>query len=161
MDSRTRVGSFIAAAGVMASLGLVAYELRQNTQAVVGQTVQALAEQHADLALAGVESVELRRAFNLANEDLSSLSADEWSLLTWFYAGVMRVTENRFRQYQLGTIDADALMHLGASGPIFRNAYFKEWWPGRRSYHPPDFRAFVDTALVPLERFEPGAAIPE
>lgn len=152
------MASLLAALGVIASLGLVAYELRQNTQAVVGQTVQALAEQHAELALAGVENGELRRAFDAANQDLAALSDDQASLLTWFYAAVMRVTENRYRQFQLGTIDADALMHLGASGPVFRNAYFKDWWPGRRSYHPPDFRAFVDTALVPLERFgpEPG-----
>jgi hypothetical protein len=153
MDNKTRLGSVLAALGVIASLGLVAYELRQNTQAVVGQTLQALATEHAELARDGVESVELRRAFSLANDDLSALTEDDRSLLSWFYAAVMRVTENRFRQYQLGTIDADALMHMGASGPLFRNAYFKDWWPTRRGYHPQDFMMWVDSALMPLERY--------
>lgn len=63
MDTKTKAGSLLAALGVMASLGLVAYELRQNTQAVVGQTLQALAEQHTELALAGVENADLRTAW--------------------------------------------------------------------------------------------------
>ena len=156
MDTKTKAGSLIAAVGVMASLGLVAYELRQNTQAVVGQTLQALAEQHTELALAGVENADLRTAWAVGADDPSALTEAQREHLSWFYAAVVRVTENRFRQYQLGTLDEDALLQLGANGPVFRNAYFKTWWPDRRSFHTQDFVDFVDTKLVPLERVRPG-----
>jgi len=36
----------------------------------------------------------------------------------------MRITENRFRQYQLGTLSEEALAQLGAKGSLFRNPYF-------------------------------------
>ena len=153
---KQRVTSYLAALGVIASLGLVAYELRQNTQAVVGQTMQALAEQHTGLATAGVESAELRDAWKVATgEGVASLTEDQDELLSWFYAAVVRVTENRFRQYQLGTLDQHQVLQFGAMGPVFRNPYFKSWWPGRRGYHSADFVEFVDRELMPLQALTP------
>lgn len=154
--AKQRAASYLAALGVIASLGLVAYELRQNTQAVVGQTMQALAEQHTSLANAGVESSDLRKAWTAAiSEGVAGLTEEQDEILSWFYAGVVRVTENRFRQYQIGTLDQEQLLQFGATGPVFRNPYFKDWWPGRRGYHSADFVEFVERELVPLQPLAP------
>ncbi len=69
---------------------------------------------------------------------------------------MVRVTENRFRQDQLGTLDEAALRQSGSNGAVLRNAYFKTWWPDRRSFHSKDLAAFVDTTLVPLEPVPQG-----
>ena len=44
MSKKAGIGQVIATAGVIASLALVAYEIRANTNAVVSQTVQSLAD---------------------------------------------------------------------------------------------------------------------
>jgi hypothetical protein len=137
---------------MIASLGLVAYEIRQNTQAVAGQTLQALAQQQVDLAMIGVESPELREAYELAFDDPDAqLTQEQRRILRWFYTGVMRVTENRYRQYQIQTLSEHALLQFGAEGNLFRSAFFKAWWQGAKGQFSEDFASWVELTLVPLE----------
>ena len=140
----------LAAAGVILSLGFVAFEVRQNTRAVRSQTLQAIAEQAAELSLVGVESPELRTAFQKGWSG-TPLTSNEATALGWFYAATMRVTENRFRQFQLGILDESTLQEIGGHAPAFRNPFFKEWWPTRRFQFSPDFVEYVESALLTLE----------
>jgi hypothetical protein len=78
------------------------------------------------------------------------LTDEQVELLGWFYTGVMRVTENRFRQYQIGTLSAAALSQLGAKGSLFRNPYFARFWPTQAGMHSADFAAYVEQELLPL-----------
>ena len=151
MSKRAGIGQVVAAAGVIISLAMVAYEIRANTNAVVSQTIQSLAEQQGELALIGIDNPELRDAFTLASRDgVGALTDDQVIILNWFYTGVMRVTENRFRQFQLGTLSEDALIQLGARGALFRNPFFAAYWPTQRGMHSPDFEAFIERELLPL-----------
>lgn len=151
MTKKTAVGQAVATIGVIASLAMVALEIRENTNAVVSQTVQALAEQQANLALMGLDNRDLRDAFSLAtDEGVDALSEDQIRILSWFYTGVMRVTENRFRQFQLGTLSEEALTQLGAKGALFRNPFFAAYWPTQAGMHSADFAAFIETELLPM-----------
>jgi hypothetical protein len=58
MSEHTKVGRALAVVGLIGSLGLVAYEIRANTNAVVSQTLQSLAEQQTQLSLIGVENAD-------------------------------------------------------------------------------------------------------
>jgi hypothetical protein len=151
MSTRAGIGQAVATAGVIVSLALVAYEIRANTNAVVSQTIQSLAEQQGELALIGIDNPALRDAFDTASrEGVAALSDDQVSILRWFYTGVMRVTENRFRQFQLGTLSEDALIQLGARGALFRNPFFAAYWPTQAGMHSPDFEVFIERELLPL-----------
>jgi len=130
VKSESRLGRVAAVLSVVLSLGLVAYEIRQNTRAVVGQTVQSVADQQTELAMLGVEKDELRQAWQGSFEDVTELTPDETQILNWYYAAVMRHTENRFRQYQLGMLSESALEGLGTRGNLFRNPFFGIWWSG-------------------------------
>lgn len=146
--------SFLARAAavlsVVLSLGLVAYEIRQNTKAIVGQTIQAVADQQTALVVLGIEDPELRRTWSLAFDDPTQLTSEQRSLLGWYYTAAMRHTENRFRQYELGMLDERDLAGLGSQGNLFRNPYFKTWWPAQHDQFPPEFREYVDRDLLPL-----------
>ena len=156
MSKRAGIGQVVATAGVIISLAMVAFEIRANTNAVVSQTIQSLAEQQGELALIGIDNPELRDAFTLASrEGVEALSDDQVIIMNWFYTGVMRVTENRFRQFQLGTLGEDALMQLGARGALFRNPFFAAFWPTQAGMHSPDFAAFIERELLPLGNAPP------
>ena len=100
----------------------------------------------------GWENPELRAALSKTFDgDLSDLTQSESSVLAWYYSGVMRVTENRFRQYRLGILDEESLAQFGGHARVFRTPYFKEWWPGSRYQFPPDFVEYVEDNLLPLE----------
>jgi hypothetical protein len=151
MSNRAGIGQAVATAGVILSLAMVAYEIRANTNAVVSQTIQSLAGQQGELALIGIDNPDLRDAFSVASRDgVAALSDDQVNILTWFYTGVMRVTENRFRQFQLGTLSEDALIQLGARGALFRNPFFAAYWRTQAGMHSPDFEAFIERELLPL-----------
>lgn len=151
MSKRTQIGQVVALLGVIASLGAVAYEVRQNTKAVAGQTMQALAQEHAGLSRLGVEHPDLRVAWELSFRDIALLTPEQSDLLAWYYTAVMRVTENRYRQYQLGTLSEDALTQFGLQGNVFRNPYFKALWPDWKFQFSEDFAAWVEQTLLPLE----------
>ena len=152
MSEKSKIGQTVAALGVIASLGLVAFEVRENTRAVRSQTLQAISEQATQLSFIGVENPELRSALGkTVDGDYSDLTPSESSILTWYYSGVMRVAENRFRQFTLGILDEQSLQQLGGHAPVFRYPYFRDWWPDRKYQFPPDFVEYVEVNLLPLE----------
>jgi hypothetical protein len=151
MKTKSGLRDTIGFIGVIASLALVAYEVRQNTKAVRGQTLQSIAEQAAEISFLGVNNPDLRAALSKGFDgDPSDMTVSDRSILAWWYAGVMRITENRFRQYQLGVVGQESLGQLGGYAMAFRNAYFKDWWPGVRYQFQEDFAQYVDTTLIPL-----------
>ena len=160
MGEQTKIGRALAVMGLIGSLGLVAYEIRANTNAVVSQTVQSLAEQQTELSLLGVQNADLREAYDMASDGrVAELTDAQVSLLNWFYTGVMRITENRFRQYQLGTLSEEALTQLGAKGSLFRNPFFAAFWPTQTGMHSSDFTAYVERDLLPLGDAPPRPSV--
>ena len=153
MVAKSTLRQTAAALGVIASLAVVAYEVRQNTMAVRSQTLQSISEQATQLSFIGVENPELRVALSKAGDgDFTDLTPGESTILAWYYAGVMRVTENRFRQTRLGVLDQESIQQLGGHAPVFRSPYFKSWWPRRRYQFSSDFIEYVESTLIPLER---------
>jgi hypothetical protein len=68
MSEQTKVGRALAVLGLIGSLGLVAFEIRANTNAVVSQTLRSLAERPTELSVLGVENSDLREAYGLASD---------------------------------------------------------------------------------------------
>lgn len=135
--------------GVILSLIFVATEIRSNTKAVRGATMQGIADQSIQVTTMLISSPALGAAYAKASRgEVQSLTTDEEDQLDRFYAGVMRVAENRYRQRALGTFENTAM--VGGGSTSYRIPFFKAWWQARRFLYPADFAAYVDSTLIPL-----------
>ena len=146
------VAQTVAALGVVGSLGFVAIEIRQNTEAVRGATIQAVAQQSMDLVIAGLDNPEVRAAFVAGRSD--SLTPDQEATLSWFFMAKLRADENRLRQVQLGILDESTFGQL-SSNSAYRLPFFRRWWETNGYAFAEDFQALVEREFVPLSRTEP------
>jgi hypothetical protein len=152
--------SIIANIGVLAGLGFLGWEIRQNTQAIEGATMQSFADQSLELSLVGVENPELRIAFARAGRGLEFVTPEDNSVLTWWYTGLLRVAENRYRQAAVGTLP-DTYPFASGSRRALRNPYFGEFWRANRDDYPTDFAEWVDANLIPLVQDSIPQAAPD
>ena len=139
--------------GVIASMIFVGVEIRQNTNAVHGATLHAVSQQSLDLVMAGLDNPELRSAFRAANDGRPS--PEQRNLLDWFIAAKLRADENRFRQVELGILDASSFQQL-SNHQIYRTPYFADYWARRRDVYAADFQSLVTREYLPLS--EPATA---
>jgi hypothetical protein len=134
----------------MASLILVAYEVRQNTKATRGVTLQAIADQSLLVTMAGVQHPDFRIAYQRASRGVKYATPSDANILMWWYSGVMRVMENRYRQVKLGLVDKSAMTQFGGTSGAYRHPFFRAYWESQRSTFTPDFVAFVEANLLTL-----------
>lgn len=145
--------------GVVLSLIFVAFEIRANTEAVKGATIQGIADQYLEITLSSMETPEVRSGWAKAaagRED--ELTLDEEIALNWYYNGILRIAENRFRQVELSIIDFEV---VSGGAPEFRSPFFRVYWDARRHLYSPDFAAHVDRDLLPLSGDSPGLFVPD
>jgi hypothetical protein len=135
--------------GVIASMIFVGVEIRQNTDAVRGSTLHAVSQQSLDLVMAGVNNPELRSAFNAAWE--GRLSPEERRHLMWFISAKLRADENRFRQVELGILDASTFQQL-SNHAAYRLPYFAEYWAQNSDNFSADYQEIVEREFLPLSQ---------
>jgi hypothetical protein len=142
--------TIVANLGVIAGIGFLAYEMRQNTIAISGATVQAIASQSQQTSFIGLEVPELQLAWQRAGRGLRYATPEDISNLAWWYSGVMRLVENRYRQAQLGTVNAAVVSQLGGFSDTYRQPFFGMYWEIHRHEYAEDFALWVDANLLPL-----------
>jgi hypothetical protein len=125
----------------------VGVEIRQNTNAVRGATLQSVSQQSLDLAMAGLDNIELRASFKAANN--GTLSEDQRDLMSWFYASKLRADENRFRQVLLGILDASAFQQL-SNHRAYQFPAFIDYWTQNGDQYAEDFQQLVEREFLPL-----------
>ena len=130
--------------GVIGSLVFVALEIRQNTDAVRSATIQGVLDQSFAANLPPVDNATLRDALYLAPEELSD---DQRRQLMWFFTAVLRVQLNRFYQAQVGVLDEEAVLELGARGGMFQLPTFKRWWLTQGGRYSPAFEEYIDSIV--------------
>jgi len=127
----------------------VGIEIRQDTDAVHGYTLQAVSQQSLDLVMAGIDNPELRSALTAARE--GSLSPEQWDLLSWFISAKLRADENWFRQVEPGILDVSTFQQL-SNHAAYRLPYFADYWVRNGRDFAPDFRELVDREFLPLSQ---------
>ena len=145
----TQLANTLANIGVIAGILFLAYELRQNTHAIRGTTVQAIADQSLNTVLAGVENPELRESYLRVGQGLENMTLEDWNILVWYYSAIMRISENRFRQAEIGTVGVDFMGQVGGTSIAYRHPFFGHFWELRRDEYPEDFALWVDENLIP------------
>ena len=125
-------------------------EIRTNTDAIRGATIQGIADQYINITIASMETPEVRSGWSKAAAgNTHELTLDEEIALNWYYNGILRIAENRFRQFELSIIK----LHVVSGGaPEFRSPFFRTYWEARRLLYAPDFVAHVDELLLPLSK---------
>ena len=135
--------------GVIASMIFVGVEIRQNTNAVHGATLQAVSQQSLDLVMAGLDNPELRSAFVAAIS--GRLSPEQRNLMNWFLSAKLRADENRFRQAELGILGSLTFLQL-SNHAAYRTPYFAEYWARSSEIYAADFQDFVTREYLPLSQ---------
>ena len=111
---------------VVASLLIVVYELRQNTDALRGSTIDAVTE-HQQFEL--YWSSEIAPVFVKAIQTPAELDAVEaWQLSEWYTAAIT-ARQNEFSQYKLGLVDEQTwLVTEGIIQLMLSFKWAQEWW---------------------------------
>ena len=134
--------------GVIGSLIFVALEIRQNTNAVRGATIQGFSEQSTQFSLALAQDQVLRSAYTM--RDSPDVTADQWSILAAYYTGLMRIMENRVRQANIGVISMEDLDSFGSRAITYRTPYFRTFWENRKDQFSPELQQYVESEILSL-----------
>jgi hypothetical protein len=135
--------------GVIASMIFVGVEIRQNTNAVHGATLQAVSQQSLDLVMAGLDNPELRSAFAAAKS--GQLSPEQRNLMGWFFSAKLRADENRFRQIELGILGPSTFLQM-SNHAAYRTPHFAEYWARNSNIYAADFQDIVTREYLPLSQ---------
>lgn len=149
----------MTAGGVIGSLLFVGFEIRENTRAVRGATIQAIADQSFQYNTELVQDENWMRLMAMVWEDtisVSTLGPEDWVRLGWGLVASTRIMENRYRQVQLGILGEEALGQLG--GATNQNWYgsrmFRDWWASANpeARWSADFVAFMERDVIGVSR---------
>jgi len=154
-DAVGAIGQLIGALGVIVSIGYLAMQIRRNTDAVQGSTVQAIFETH---------QFELRWASDIADVNLKvrtdpgTLTAVERERAYVFFVAVVMARQNEFFQYRRGLIDDEvwrASERFLARG-FLQLPHVRDFWSDGflRQVLQPEFAALMDGLF---ERHDPNA----
>ena len=135
---------------IVASLVFVAFEIRQNTNAIRSSAIQDISRFSYDATVLSIEKDEIRVArLAVCSGDLDE---SQRFLLQLYYGALMRIQMNRFYQVQLGILDERMILALGGKGGADRNPYFAEIWPVIRLDFEEDFQEYIEREVLPLSQ---------
>lgn len=129
--SKVRVTQVLSALAVTLSLLFVGLEIRQNTSATRGATMQAISDASSDLLIElstddRLASLLAEAFFNRAT--MADFEPGEWIQLAAYSQAFVRQLENTYVQHQEGIV-SDAVFETYTWGdPFLRTALFAEWW---------------------------------
>ena len=135
---------------IVASLIFVAFEIRQNTDAVRSSAIHDISRFSYDATVLSIENDEIRDArLAVCRGDLDE---SQRFLLRLYYAALMRIQMNRFYQLQLGILDEQMILSLSGKGGAYRNPYFAEIWPELKIDFTEEFQAYIERNVLPLSQ---------
>ena len=127
------IGEVAGAVGVIATLGYLAVQIRQNTSSVRASSFQEAVRDMATASDVLASNAELSRIWRAGLRDLDGLEPDERQQFAAYALGLFRRMENIFFQTRHGTLDAESWEGLLASvGSILSQPGGAEWWARAR-----------------------------
>ncbi len=141
----------VANVGVLLGLVLVAYELRQETQATLGETqvnlLNILHERDNWLADEQFASVVVKA--ETLDPKLTVVEARQHA--EWLY-GKFNVCEHVFERYQAGLLSDDYWAGwVGGCKALVEYPQARSVWDERRSWYGPEFAKFLDAHAISFE----------
>ena len=145
------VSEVVGAVAVVISLVYLAYQVRQNTRAIRGSTLDAITDHQQDELR---WSAEISHIWKKALDAPDTLTFDEsWQLGEWTSAA-FTARQNEFHQYRHGLLDKEVWL---ASENIIRLLvaieWVRNWWQEHaRNDRSAEFVALVDRIIHENER---------
>ena len=155
------ISEVVGAVAVVISLVYLAYQVRQNTRAIRGSTLDAITDHQQDELR---WSAEISHIWKKALDAPDTLTFDEsWQLGEWTNAA-FTARQNEFHQYRHGLLDKEVWL---ASENIIRLLvaieWVRNWWQEHaRNDRSAEFAALVDRIIDENDRdvvSEIGAAL--
>jgi len=133
--------------GVILSLVFVGMEIRQNTQAVKGATIEALAAQSIEFVTAWSTDEVMPGILGRVRDGAlpEDLSADELSRVRLAYITGLRSYESRYWQFRLGILDEQAFEMLAGNAAFWRTPMFRALWSSVRIQVGEEFAEFFES----------------
>jgi len=125
---RARHGDTIAALGVIASLIFVGLEIRQNTAATEGATLQAISDTHTQILLGSAWDEDFIRIYNRAlfeGQEPDDFTPEENLQLQRYYIAYLSHLENTYLQNQRGLVDEFVFESYGWQSVLWRTPHFR------------------------------------
>ena len=161
-DRRLRLGETIAALGVIGSLIFVGLEVRQNTSATEGATLQAISDTHTTLLLESVWDegfVELFGRVLTGAATEPALMPAESMRMSRYYIAFLSHLANTYLQNRAGIVSDDVFESYGWRNRIWVSPHFLSQSEGILSVAvSPEFAYFFKartSELEPFRRLEP------
>ena len=128
----TRLQQGIAAVGVILSLVFVGLEIRENTKAVRGATMQAISDQSSLGLLEGAADTDWIRILTHlgAGGEYEDLSPEDRMRYNLRASATVRMMENRWRQRELGILGSAGLgIGTGMRNTAwYQSEHFRTYW---------------------------------
>jgi hypothetical protein len=153
-ERSTKVQQGIAAIGVVLSLVFVGLEVRENTKAVRGATIQAISDQGILHLLEGAADPDWIRILThvAGGGEFGDLSGEDQMRYNLRASATVRMMENRWRQTELGILGASG---LGVSSGMrntawYKSAHFRAFWQSEdmASQYEPAFVEFMEVEVM-------------
>lgn len=143
------LGQLFGALGVMASLVFVAWEIRQNTEAVKSATIHSLSDQGVNLTSMLSQNDELLEAWRVLRDE-EELSPEQDLRIRVWYGSALRVQKNRFLQTKLGFLDIETALFIGGNSRAYHRPHFVEFWDEIKANEPKEFVEYMEVHVMQL-----------
>lgn len=139
------IGEVLGAAAVVVTLGYLAVQIRQNSQAVKNSAAQSLLSETNESLRVASSSPTTARAVILGQTLFDELSESERAqFITWMFSW-MRTTEQAYFQYLQGHIDKEIWEgHRAHHRQLINAPAIKTWWSHRRRFFSHKFQKYMD-----------------
>jgi hypothetical protein len=140
------IAELVGVFGVIASLVIVAVEIRSNNDAVRSATVHSISSESVEVVMQLVNNPELRDAYYAALNDKPDDS--QKALLDIFSAGLMRLQVNRFEQIKSGFLNEETALRIGGRSRFYLSDYFRDFWTSTKSDYELAFQQYMESKVI-------------
>jgi len=140
------IGELVAAIATVITLGYIALQIRQNTQAERISAELDYAKIQNDWYARMNAQPDLLRLWDKAGEDPTSLSPDDKRRFLWLIAELFVIYEGHYHTYQKGYISEDAWhTRMDVLKALLTNPVVAEWWDLRMGSLSAGFYNYLDS----------------
>ena len=148
-DAIGAVGELLGALAVIATLGYLAAQIRQNTRTVRSATAQAIQSAMNDAHAHIKQDSAAARIYRLGLSEPSKLDEDEQVQFAMTMYSIFAQFENIFYQLQQGTLDSAIFeRHSLAMEFYLQTPGGADWWESWKGRFSKDFASFLAARLA-------------
>ncbi len=157
-DTIVGIAEVIGTIAVVVSLGYVAIQIRQNTEATRDLAAQNLTAADAEVNFLLAGNAELSRIVQDGVFNHSDLTEyEQFRFNTLFFAAYSQF-DFAYRRYQAGKLDATSWQKMEYEIPLYLHLPgARTWWEQDKTRFTKEFVSFVDRSIA---QFEPPEVIP-